>query len=242
MTSKAGDVQVDPGVKALFLKEFHTQRALFADTPTQQIRGAGRTTRAKPEGEDEAWWLVEGPKMLQRWHNWREQSGWVIWETPDGVPAIELELNVVHRGQQIKVIIDRVFVTEGGGLVIIDLKSGSRSQESDLQLGICAVAVEIAYGRKVVGGAYWDAREGTCGQIFPLRQYSPALIAHYAKQLQLARTCGIYLPHVTNMCRACGVREYCVAYGGKNMHLDPDYKYVVGDPETNGGTEHDDGS
>lgn len=228
---QADRIPVDPAIQKVFLTEFFAERAQYPDVSTEKIRGAGRQTKAKPNGEDELWWLTAGPQMLQRWENWRDKSAWQIWVTPDGVPAIELPIEVQHRGQKFKVFVDRVFVTESGGLVIVDLKSGARSQESDLQLGIYKAALKLAYDVDVVGGAYWDARAGDVEHVARLPQYTPALAAHYARQLQLARKHKIYLPHVTNMCRACGVREYCVAFGGSKMHFDPDYEFVIGDPE-----------
>lgn len=218
-------------ITTAFLAQFYGERAKFGSTPASQIRGAGRPTKANPQGEDELWWLKHGPEMLQRWEEWRDQSGWKIWTTPDGVPAIELELNETYRHQQLKVIIDRVFQTESGGLVVFDLKTGSRTPQSDLQLGFGASVLKMRYDVQVVGGTYWMAREGKCEPIEPLSIWSPALTAHYARQLQAARREGIYLPHVTSMCRACGVREFCLAVGGRKSHLDPDYQFTLEEVE-----------
>ena len=217
---------VSEEVRTTFLTEFYTERAKFATTPASEIRGAGRATKANPNGEDELWWLHHGPEMLQRWEDFRNNSGWSVWLTPDGIPAIELEMVEQFEDQLLKVIIDRVFQTETGGLVIFDLKSGSRTPAGDLQLGFGAAVLYLRYGVRVVGGTYWMAREGQCEPVVPLTIWSPKLTAHYARQLQAARREGIYLPHVTNMCRACGVRDYCLAVGGKKSHLDPDYKYT----------------
>lgn len=221
-------VTVLPSIRAAFLGHFYSERSQFADVPSSQIRSAGQQTKAKPNGEDELWWMAEGPVMLQRWENWRSKSDWKIWTTPDGKPAIELPVFEDFGGVKLKMFIDRVFQTTTDALVIVDLKSGSRDPASDLQLGIYAAGVTKKYGVPVYGGAYWLAREGRMSDVVSLDIYSPELIGHYARQFQTARETGIFPPHVTNMCRACGVRDYCVAFKGKKMFMDPDYRFVAG--------------
>lgn len=232
-------IEVDPKNRKLFLGHFYAARSEYADVPSSRIRSAGKPTAANPDAEGEMWWMGEGPKMLQRWENWRNQSDWKLWTTPDGLPAIELPIFEDFGGVHLKMFIDRVFITTTGALIIVDLKSGSRTPASDLQLGFYAAGVTKKYGVPVHGGCYWMARDGSMTDIVSLENYSPELLAHYARQFQLARTMGIFPPHITAMCRACGVREYCVAYKGKKMFMDPDYRYVAGvefvdDPEGEG--------
>lgn len=222
---------VDPALKALFRTEFYAERANYANTPSASIRGAGKATKANPRGEDELWWLAKGPEMLQNWQTFRERTHWDIWRTPDGTPAIELEVTGEFDGVLVKMFIDRVFRTESGALVILDLKSGSRTPVSDLQLGFYAGGVRQKFGVDVHGGVYWMAREGTCTPVVSLDMWTPRLLGHYARQLQTARREGIYLPNVTAMCRACGVRRYCAAVGGEMSHRDPDYQFIRGDQE-----------
>lgn len=219
--------------KALFLEGFYSQRARYADTPTEQIRGAGKPTKANPRGEDELWWLENGPPMVQRWIDWRKRSDWKIWHTPDGVPGIELALEADFDGTPFKVIIDRVFITPAGTIVIVDLKSGARKPESDLQLAFCAATIQLVYGVDAHHGAYWDARSGELTPVANLQHLSPPLLKYWVGQFAQARDKGIFLPNISNRCKACGVRSYCAAVGGNKADKDPDFKiaYQISDGE-----------
>lgn len=222
-----------PDLAKLYLGEFYSLRREFAEVPSKEIRCAGKATKAHPNGEDEMWWLAKGPEMLQRWEDWRNASEWSIWVTPEGVPAIELEINEDFDGTPVKMFIDRVFQARTGALIVLDLKSGSRTPASDLQLGFYAAGIWRKFGVKVSAGTYWMAREGVCTDLVPLDRYTPALLSHYVRKFQKARSEGIYLPHISALCRACGVREYCLAYGGRKKHQDPDYQFVQLNQEVN---------
>src|SRR3954464_334376 len=102
------------------------------DVRRWSVAGKGKR-KGNPEGEDGRWWKTNGPGMVENWVTWRRRVAWKIWTTPDGQPAIELSQEFeTPKGRKIKGFIDRVFVIPGGELVIVDLKSGARSPESDL--------------------------------------------------------------------------------------------------------------
>jgi putative RecB family exonuclease len=86
--------------------------------------------------------------MVDNWIKWRAQSGWRVWTTPDGQPAIELSQEFkTPSGRDIKGYIDRIMIeAETKELVIVDLKSGARSPESDLQLGFYRYEMWNTYG------------------------------------------------------------------------------------------------
>lgn len=56
------------------------------------------------------WWKL-GPQLVQSYIDWRERSPWEIWTTPEGEPAIELDVSGVLPGcpVEIKAYLDRVF-------------------------------------------------------------------------------------------------------------------------------------
>lgn len=197
--------------------------------PDKNFRISGKASKAHPHGEDEDWWRVEGPLMLQRWVDWRERTPWEIWVTPDGRPAIELELVVKVDGQLVKLIIDRVFATDEDNTrpVPVDLKSG-KPPVGLLQLGIYKVGIEQQWPQvKVAGGAFWQARSGEMSGIHPLGQFTPALVGAYMRRLKMIRAAGAYIPHVSPSCRTCDVGSYCaVNDGALAPGNDPDYELM----------------
>jgi hypothetical protein len=194
------------------------------DLRTWSAAGKGKT-KANPGGEDGAWWRANGPKMVQNWIDWRQAAKWVMWTTPDGEPAIELSIETDVSGVPLKMYIDRVMVPPKVGVpVIVDLKTGKRSPESDLQLGVYRYGIWRKYGIRIDWGAYWMAREGAMSELYPLARFTPGLLERMFAQFVKAKQAEIFLPHLTFRCRACSMRDYCAAYGGKKSHLDPDHE------------------
>lgn len=214
---------VSPKARQLFSHHFFATRAEYADTPTSQFRAAGKPTKTNPHGEDEMWWLANGPSMVQRWMDWREQSGWRIWETPDGRPAIELEMYPSFDGVRVRMFVDRIMtVPATGSLVIVDLKSGRRTPASDLQLGFYRTGLWQTFGVNVEFGAYWMARTGELTPIQDITRFTPGLMSAWLHKFVAARDAGIFLPNLSEKCRACGVNQHCHAYGGSKSATDPD--------------------
>jgi RecB family exonuclease len=212
----------------LFLDAFEAEvLELVEEHP--QVSGwsaAGRGKRvSNPRGEDGAWWRAQGPKMVQAWIDWRKRSGWKILDLGGGVPAIEVEVLVDVAGIPLKAYVDRVMVVpEINELVIVDLKTGARNQESDMQLGFYRLGLMRQFGLDVRFGCYWDARSGRPSEMLNLKRYKPKLLETWLSKFDLARQHNIYLPHITFRCRACPVSQFCAAYGGKSQHMDPDYE------------------
>lgn len=211
-----------------FHEAFDSELADAFDRGAQQedFRAAGkRATKSNPNptGEDAAWWRVEGPKMVQAWVNWRRKSKWRVWTTPDRKPAIELGVVTEIAGMPLKMVIDRVMVIpQAEALCIVDLKTGSRTPESDLQLGVYRLGLYREYGVWANHGGYWMARKGELSEIVPLERFDEAMLNNWFDALRRGIENEVFIPHITNMCRACGHRDYCAAYGGTKSHLDPD--------------------
>lgn len=216
---------------ALFLEGFYQSRADYGNVPANEIRSAGRPTKVNPRGEDELWWLTNGPQMVQRWIDWRQASGWEIWTAPDGRPGIELELMPVFGEVPVKMIIDRVFtIPETRVPVVVDLKSGKRTPASDLQLAFYAAGIKAEFGISIEHGAYWMARTGELTPVQSIARYTVPLLTHWVRQFAFARSSGIYLPNITELCRACGVNRYCYAFGGSKSDRDSDAEHAIDFP------------
>lgn len=184
------------------------------------------------------WWRANGPQMVDNYIKWRARSGWRPWRTPDGELAIELDITVdipdnegCGKGEDctqcvipLKMYIDSVFVVPslGNQLVIVDFKTGSRTPDSDLQLGVYRLGIIKKYGIDVRLGAYWMARKGELSEVFNLGHLRPELIETWYRRFRQATDEGLFIPHPTFLCRACAMRDYCSAFGGSKQHMDPD--------------------
>jgi len=185
--------------------------------------------------QNAGWWQSNGPEMARAYAKWyRANPDINVWVTPDGVPAIELEVEVKFGNHPVKAAIDQVLVAGTAGL-ILDLKSGGHVPEDPAQLGMYACCVELRYGWRPRYGAYFMARgirnkqkeiTGYLTQPIELDgpQYSVEWYTRQLDQLDDAEKSGIYLPKLSSMCRMCGVNRACTAYGGQEAHVhDPDH-------------------
>lgn len=192
----------------------------------EEWRAAGRKSKEWPEKENADFWQAKGPEMVQAYIDWRTESedkDWRIWEPEPGKPAIELGITAPIGGITVKGFIDRLFVTPSGELVVVDLKSGSRNPDSDLQLGFYASMVEVAYRVRPKWGAYYKAREGKLIKpLVDLDYLSVELLGGYLRDFKRATQQGIYLPVVGSHCNSCGVARYCAAVDGVDApNFDP---------------------
>lgn len=199
-------------IVALGIQEFSNEfETAIAQHPQDAWRTAGRKTKANPNGEDIDWWRDNGKDMVTAYYQWRESNkNLVIWETPTGVPAIELAVNVtLEDGTMLRGFIDRVFQDfDSGELLVVDLKSGN-STPPPIQLATYRLALEQTFGFSPKFGSYWMARKGTLDMVHDLDKYPPAMVSRWMRDMKKIIDQGIYIPHVTMMCNYCGVREHC---------------------------------
>ena len=171
-------------------------------------RVAGRATKANPNKEDATWWNAQGPIWVEHYILWRKNNpDWKIWTTPQGVKAIELELNPVIADVPVKMVIDRVFEVNGQ-LVIVDLKTSQRRPTSFLQLGFYKIGLEQTFGVEVNLGNYWMSREAGTGEMIDLSGYTYDKLEFMVAGFDKARKSGIFLPNLSS-CNICGLTEHC---------------------------------
>lgn len=203
---------------------------LFTTAFEEEVKKQAESTQTKPmtwrssRGQDNHWWLENGPLMVQRWIEWREATGWHIAEIVAGVsdtgedeviPGVEVAFEVeFNEGEPpLRGYIDRVFVTDAGERVIVDLKTGSRKPAADMQLGYYKVGLELGYDIVSTIGGYWMARKnlGDQMEVVGLERYTPEFVGRFISGFHKARETGLYLPHVTSFCKTCGVASHCWA-------------------------------
>ena len=172
-------------------------------------RIGGRSTKANPNKEDINFWHTSGPMWVEQYIAWRKANpNWKIWTTPDGRPAIELELIPVVAGVPIKMVIDRVFEVNGQ-LVIVDLKTSQNTPSSTLQLGFYKLGIEQALGVEIKWGNYYMSRGSNTVEMVDLSGYTYDKMEFLIKGFDKARKAGIFLPN-TNSCQyMCGLTAHC---------------------------------
>jgi hypothetical protein len=177
-------------------------------------RAGGRATKAMPNKEDGTWWGSNGPSMVQGYYQWRLKNPTMsIWHTADGVPAIELEINVtLPGGIVLKCFIDRIFQDPQGNLMIVDLKTGKEPTNA-LQLATYALAVKQQFGIDIKYGSYWMAREAKLGTIHDLDFMPRDMVARWIRDVDKAIKAEIFVPNLTSWCNSCGLQKSCYAYG-----------------------------
>ena len=172
-------------------------------------RVGGRATKANPNKEDIGYWKTQGPMWVEQYIAWRKQNpNWKIWTTPDGRPAIELELTPVVADVPVKMVIDRIFDVDGQ-LVIVDLKTSKNTPTSTLQLGFYKLGLEETFDVKIDWGNYYMSRGSNTVDMVDLSGYTYEKMEFLVKGFDKARRAGIFLPN-TNSCQyMCGLTAHC---------------------------------
>ena len=184
------------------------------DLDLSKARVAGRATKENPDREDAVWWDRQGSVWVDNYIKWRKNNpDWKIWTTPQGVKAIELELNPIIADVPVKMFIDRIFEVDGK-LVIVDLKTSRTRPNSDLQLGFYKIGVEMMLGVEVNLGNYWMSRESGTGEMIDLSRYTKDTLEYFVDGFDKARKAGIFLPNLQS-CNFCGLTEHCQFTKGK---------------------------
>jgi CRISPR/Cas system-associated exonuclease Cas4 (RecB family) len=210
------------------LDEEVATQVTFSGIPTSGWAVSGRVSKDKPNKEDLIFWREEGARQVQAYVEWLDKSGWVIAVLPDGRKAIEVALEIQIGGVPIKLVIDAIYDTGNGVLMIVDYKTGSRTPISGLQLGLYATALEKAYGIRIQLGAYYMTRKGILSDPVNLDKYTEGVLSSLYQQLDTAIRDEIFIPNPGTHCVSCGVREACYLMGGgesaKYDPLDPEYR------------------
>jgi putative RecB family exonuclease len=221
----------DFDVEGIFAAEF--DKAIAEETESSGYTPDQWDKAGRHSDQGEEYWRANGPVYAQNFIDWYESQDDVkVWVTPDGVPAIELDLTAEFAGQPVRVVIDAVltFGAVNPALVVVDLKSGSTKPDNARQLAIGASAIQWKYGVRPRYGAFFMAR-GT-GRDRPTylqppvelteAEYSIPYLGGEFRMLNLAVENGIFPAHPGDSCRRCSVAYACTAAGGpQSRKYDP---------------------
>jgi len=189
--------------------------------------------RQRDGHEAVAWWHENGPAMVESFIDWWEHNPDIdVWVTPDGVPAIELSLDVRFGSIPFRGYVDLVLKI-GTALVVVDLKTSAKVPASYRQLGFYASGIELAYGIRPRYGTFFMNRG--IGRSDPktffqrpvdlgVPQYSIAYLTRELEQFEQGIQAGVFPSNPGESCARCGVAYACTAAGGaKARQLDPNW-------------------
>lgn len=212
----------------VFNAEVEAQKNKFPDV--SKWRTAGKK-KANPDGEDYLTWMDIGPQFVLNYIAWRNESDLVLWdgaivgfdpgtgEVETFGPAVELPLEFEIFGWKMRGSVDRVFQRPDGSLEVVDLKTGSRMPDNNLQLGTYAVGMEVQYGERPGFGRFFNLRQNKLSPPNDLAKYTLDSIGQMGVQFKEGIKNKVFLPHETNLCNYCPVNTGCSAFGGKDAHL-----------------------
>lgn len=215
-----GKFQVDDDAQAYMVQRWRHHldtemlNALAVEPDVTLWRRGGRASKEYPNKEDILWWTVQGEEMCTAYARYMQDSDWTIWTTPEGEPAIELNLSVELGDVTVRGSIDRMMVTPGGELVCRDLKTSSRKPDDDTQLGTYAVMMELTYNVRPSFGDYFLARNGGPSVPLPLGYYTRSMLQSEYETAGRIRSQNLYLASPSGLCNSCGVQRGCAARGG----------------------------
>lgn len=175
-----------------------------------KVKAGGRATKQYPNKEDAPWWTEHGPLFTQAWVDWRDArfaEGWKILEVEH---AFEIELG----GVPVRGFIDRIMADQHGQVHCIDLKTGSHSPASTLQLGVYTLAYEANTGVRPVIGSFFMNRKGDISGAESMARYTPELVGGWFASAKRAIEAEVFVPHASGLCRSCGVAEKCSLFTG----------------------------
>jgi putative RecB family exonuclease len=171
-------------------------------------------------------WRSQGLTFVQSYIDWRKRSPYEIWTTPDGQPAIELDVSGMLPGcpVEIKGFVDRIFHDPVfDQLLDVDLKSGKRPPKNGQQFGTYGALMQVKYGVETKLGVPFLNRKGTLGKPYELAEYTPEAVGKVFGDAWDKIQAGEFKAD-TSDCYICDVASSCAAKNGPlASRYDPDH-------------------
>lgn len=203
--------------------------ALFSDQLRQlRDKEPNENKWRRSSAEDVETWRRIGLQFVQSYIDWRERSPWEIWITPDGDPAIELDVSGHLPGcpAEIKGILDRVFhdpVFER--LWVFDLKTGKRPPKNASQFRTYGALLRAKHGIAADYGVAFMNRKGSVANPHDLSDATPEAVgAVYGAAWEQIQSGEFPANGFPGECFICDVSAACAAKGGPlAAQYDPDH-------------------
>ena len=197
------------------------------DVPTDRWRRAGRSTKAKPDGENLTWWTEEGVRQLEVYSDWLSKTDLEFVEF-NGDPLVEFNVSGNLGEHFVKGFIDSV-MTDGEKNILVDYKSGSRTPFGLMQLGVYRILLRNLTGVDATHGMFWMTRKGEPTEPADLDRYNNDYVTKIFSQFHSAIESEVFIPNEGNHCWSCDVRSACYVQGGVDAwKFDPDHPAYSG--------------
>lgn len=233
----AGGVAVHEVTEA-FDRWDHTERPFDLESHWEILFGAQLDKARSAEPNENSWnrspsepievWNTNGPAFVRSYIDWRQRSPYEIWTTPDGSPAIELDVGGSLPGCPIPVhgYVDRIFRDPVlDKLIIVDLKTGKRPPTTVAQFATYAALVRVKYDVQADIGVAFMNRKGTLATPWDLGGVTPESVGQVFGETWDKIQAGEFpADGFPKNCFVCDVSASCYAANGPLAHLyDPDH-------------------
>jgi putative RecB family exonuclease len=204
--------------------------ALFTDLYREDV------AKAKALWPEEADWLTGGRK--KGWQDIEDREAIGLWQVADyvafaesqkdlwrilpmgdGKIATEVRFETVLGGVNVVGFIDQIRQYRDGSLAVADLKTGSSTPGSTMQLGVYAHVAEEQTGVRPEVGMFIKAGRPATARMpekptrdipHQLGDWTPELLGDMFKNMDRMDKLGLFLPNPQDGCeRTCTVSEHC---------------------------------
>lgn len=175
-----------------------------------QWRQAGRVSAVWPEGQRYIYWDQRGQAAVKAWHDFVTTLD-PVFESIEEELFVPLPSGIVYKGY-----VDRVESTEGG-LLPLDIKTGTKRPSSLLQLGLYRVGLQLKHPHWTMSddGAWWMAKD-SAAYYNDISHITLDRIDRYAQTYVKGVREEIFIPTIGDSCRTCPFTKQCFAH--------PDYE------------------
>lgn len=187
------------------------EKKLKVEPDIEKWRIVGRKRPSK-DLEDR---YLEGHRQVVGYIDYVKSSGETIWTLPDGSPAVEVRFTIELAGVPVIGYIDQIIEHPDLGLMVRDIKTGTKLPSDPLQLVLYKMAMQIQFGADIQYGDYWMGKNLAPTPPYWLGSVDPAWLANQYRQMDIAERNGVYLANPGDHCRICGFKEQCFIFGGK---------------------------
>lgn len=149
-----------------------------------------------------------GLEQIDKYYNYyvNQKPGEVIWVTPDGSPAIELEFSVYFGGVQVRGYIDQIMDEM---FVVRDIKTGAKPG-GIFQLATYRYAMLDKYGVDFTRGDFWMGKTGKPTNKLDLGGMTREQVTELFEKMDAGVKAEDFTPSPSfDKCGRCGVRTGC---------------------------------
>jgi putative RecB family exonuclease len=183
--------------------KMHTER-LLKDTPNTEFWWDSGYRYPGPKDIERRAGL--GLEQVARYYNYyvNQKPGEVIWITPDGEPAIEVEFLEKFGTVWVKGYIDQVLDDR-----VRDIKTGAKPGGT-FQLSVYRYAILSKYGVDILSGDYWMGKTGKPTNPYDLTAMTKDQVVTLFETLDAGVKAEDFTPSPSiDKCARCGVRTGC---------------------------------